>query len=55
MAGLISPSLDSLPVGSDGWALHRGWVSVTPLRASFGEPDELLGRDPDNLVWKLKL
>ncbi|PPQ88622.1 hypothetical protein CVT25_010197 [Psilocybe cyanescens] len=54
MKGLITPSLSSLPVGSDGWALHQGWVSVTPLRASFGEPQnpEI---DPENLVWKMKL
>lgn len=55
MTGLITPSLKSLPVGSDGWALHRGWVSVTPLRATFGEPDTTLGVDPDNLIWKMKL
>ncbi|KAF8872128.1 survival protein sure-like phosphatase/nucleotidase [Gymnopilus junonius] len=55
IAGLITPSLDSLPVGSDGWALHQGWVSVTPLRASFGEPATTLVVDPDSLVWKMRL
>ncbi|KAH9486911.1 putative tubulin--tyrosine ligase PBY1 [Psilocybe cubensis] len=54
MRGLITPSLDTLPVGSDGWALHQGWVSVTPLRASFGEP-QYHESDPENLVWKMKL
>lgn len=54
MKGLITPSLSSLPVGSDGWALHQGWVSVTPLRASFGEPHTHKDQ-PENLVWKLKL
>ncbi|KAF4623942.1 hypothetical protein D9613_001826 [Agrocybe pediades] len=52
MKGLITPSPDALPVGSDGWALHKGYVSVTPLRASFGEP---VGVDAENLLWKMKL
>jgi tubulin---tyrosine ligase len=38
MRGLIQPKEDELPVGSDGWAIHKGSVSVTPLRASFAEP-----------------
>jgi len=38
MKDLVHPSLLSLPVGSDSWAIHRGLVSVTPLRASFGVP-----------------
>ncbi|KDR85012.1 hypothetical protein GALMADRAFT_233573 [Galerina marginata CBS 339.88] len=54
MVGLITPSFDSLPVGSDGWALHQGWVSVTPLRASFGEPDTR-EMETEALVWKMKL
>jgi len=54
MVGLITPSFDSLPVGSDGWALHQGWVSVTPLRASFGEPDTREA-ETEELVWKMKL
>ncbi|KIM48181.1 hypothetical protein M413DRAFT_223900 [Hebeloma cylindrosporum] len=55
MKGLITPSLATLPVGSDGWALHHGWVSVTPLRASFGEPHTHEGVDPERLMWKMKL
>lgn len=55
MKGLITPSLTTLPVGSDGWALHHGWVSVTPLRASFGEPHTHDGVDPEKLMWKMKL
>lgn len=35
---LISPPLESLPVGSDGWAIAQNWASVTPLCASFAEP-----------------
>ncbi|KAH6917360.1 cytoplasm protein [Coprinopsis sp. MPI-PUGE-AT-0042] len=38
MRGLIQPQEDELPVGSDGWAIHQGSVSVTPLRACFAEP-----------------
>ncbi|EPQ60800.1 sure-like protein [Gloeophyllum trabeum ATCC 11539] len=38
MQDLIFPSEDILPVGSDGWAMFKGHVSVTPLRASFAEP-----------------
>jgi len=54
MKGLITPSLNTLPVGSDSWALHQGWVSVTPLRASFGEP-HVHEVEPDSLIWKMKL
>jgi len=35
---LINPSANEVPVGSDGWAIHGGCVSVTPLRACFAEP-----------------
>jgi len=56
MKGLISPSLSALPVGSDGWAMHKGWASVTPLRASFGEPSSTIeGDDMAHRLWKMKL
>ncbi|KAG8920535.1 hypothetical protein FRC01_000711 [Tulasnella sp. 417] len=35
---LVNPPLESLPHGSDGWAMHYRKASVTPLRASFAEP-----------------
>ncbi|WWC61725.1 5'/3'-nucleotidase SurE [Kwoniella dejecticola CBS 10117] len=35
MRPLLSPPLDSLPVGSDAWAFAKGYISVTPLRAQF--------------------
>lgn len=57
MEGLINRKLSSIPVGSDGWAIAKGWASVTPLRASFGEPlDEgaFIGNIEDRL-WKMKL
>jgi tubulin--tyrosine ligase len=39
MGGLIGARLETLPEGSDGWAMEKGWASVTPLRASFAEPE----------------
>ncbi|KAG2061862.1 sure-like protein [Suillus hirtellus] len=36
---LITPSLGSLPVGSDGWAIAKGYASITPLRACFAHVD----------------
>ncbi|KAL5535574.1 hypothetical protein ACEPAF_3668 [Sanghuangporus sanghuang] len=36
MSGLIGSRVVA-PVGSDTWAIERGWASVTPLRASFAE------------------
>jgi len=55
MEGLVSPSLDSLPVGSDTWAIHRGYISVTPLRATFGEPDSHKVVNEENILWKMRL
>lgn len=54
MRGLITPSLDSVPVGSDGWAMLKGYVSITPLRASFAEPMVRPEGDRDR-TWKIKL
>ncbi|KAF8642296.1 hypothetical protein AX16_009566 [Volvariella volvacea WC 439] len=54
--GLVTPSLDDLPVGTDGWALHHGWASVTPLRASFAEPPQpVVDVNQEDKVWMLKL
>jgi len=55
MDRLIRPEESSLPVGSDGWAMFKGWASVTPLRSSFAEPPETTNRDIDDRVWKMKL
>ena len=38
MGALINPRMADVPPGSDGWAIAKGYVSVTPLRASFAEP-----------------
>ncbi|KAF9505013.1 hypothetical protein BS47DRAFT_1368373 [Hydnum rufescens UP504] len=38
MGSLVNPPLDSLPFGTDAWAVHHGKASVTPLRTSFSEP-----------------
>ena len=55
MKGLITPQPDTLPIGTDGWAIYHGMVSVTPLRATFGEPHGDATPDPDTLLWKMKL
>jgi hypothetical protein len=54
MTGLITPSPASLPVGSDGWAMSQGYISVTPLRASFAEPSIRPEGDGER-TWKFKL
>jgi len=54
MRGLVTPSRASAPVGSDGWAISNGYISVTPLRASFAEP--LIQPEEDGeRTWKIKL
>jgi broad specificity polyphosphatase/5'/3'-nucleotidase SurE len=55
MKDLITPSLSVLPVGSDGWAIYQGYVSVTPLRASFGEPHTHQSTEIEDRIWKMKL
>jgi broad specificity polyphosphatase/5'/3'-nucleotidase SurE len=59
LTGLINPPPSSLPEGSDAWALEKGWVSVTPMRASFGEPDAesvfAPGVSIQDRIWKMKL
>jgi broad specificity polyphosphatase/5'/3'-nucleotidase SurE len=55
MKDLITPPLSSLPAGSDGWAIHQGYVSVTPLRATFGEPPINQGTDIEDRIWKMRL
>jgi len=55
MASLISPDIGTLPLGSDAWAIHQGWVSVTPLRAGFGEPPTQDAQMIEDRLLKLKL
>ncbi|THH17008.1 hypothetical protein EW146_g3742 [Bondarzewia mesenterica] len=59
MTNLINPAEHMLPEGSDGWAMMKGWVSVTPMRASFAEPVSAHGVHVDGTiqdrVWKMKL
>jgi tubulin---tyrosine ligase len=57
MDELISPHLylDSLPVGSDTWAIHQGLICVTPLRASFGEPPSHVVINEEDILWKVRL
>ncbi|KAK7064214.1 sure-like protein [Favolaschia claudopus] len=54
MEGLIRPDESALPVGSDGWAMFKGYASVTPLRSSFAEPAEE-ATDLEDRIWKMKL
>jgi len=49
---LINPTVDLLPVGSDGWAIYHGWASVTPLRTAFAE-SHWTG-DTQGSEWKMK-
>lgn len=37
LSDIITPSPSSVPVGSDGWAIAKGYASITPLRACFAE------------------
>lgn len=57
MTGLINPSPSNLPIGTDGWAISQGWVSVTPIRASFAEPSGEWNvrsvADMKEQMWKL--
>ena len=38
MGSLVNPPIDSLPFGTDAWAVHHAKASVTPLRTNFAEP-----------------
>ncbi|KAI9508756.1 sure-like protein [Russula earlei] len=59
MSSLIDLPPSSLPEGSDSWAVEKGWVSVAPIRASFGEPPEenvfVTGGRIQDRIWKMKL
>ncbi|KAI5124642.1 hypothetical protein M0805_004251 [Coniferiporia weirii] len=50
MSGLIGPRI-AAPVGSDAWAIERGWASVTPLRASFAEPPPGIGSSAEDVSY----
>ena len=52
MQPLLNPTPASLPIGTDAWAIHKGWASVTPIRASFAEPPYL---DVQDQLWEVKL
>jgi tubulin---tyrosine ligase len=36
--GLLTPTKDDLPYGTDAWGIHSDMATVTPLKATFGEP-----------------
>ena len=39
MGPLVDPPIDSLPFGTDAWAVHHAKASVTPLRTCFAEAE----------------
>lgn len=59
MTSLIDLPPSSLPEGSDSWAIEKGWISVTPIRACFGEPPAESVFVPNGMIqdriWKMKL
>jgi broad specificity polyphosphatase/5'/3'-nucleotidase SurE len=56
LSRLIGLQPSTLPEGCDSWAIEKGWVSVSPLRASFGEPHEFAaGGSIQDRIWKIKL
>jgi len=59
LTGLLHLPPSSLPEGSDTWAIEKGWVSVTPMRASVGEPvaENVFapGVSIQDRIWKMKL
>lgn len=59
MKDFINLPPSSLPEGSDSWAIEMGLVSVTPMRASFGEPSAesvfAPGGTIQDRLWKIKL
>lgn len=54
MKNLINPTFDSLPMGSDAWALAKDAASVTALRGSFAEPPSNYA-NVEERRWKIKL
>jgi tubulin---tyrosine ligase len=62
MGPLIKPGPNTLPVGTDAWALDQGHASVTALRAAFAEVNSveeitprLDGEVSEDKYLKLKL
>jgi tubulin--tyrosine ligase len=39
MGPLVDPPIDSLPFGTDAWAVHHAKASVTPLKTCFAEAE----------------
>ncbi|KAL1719503.1 survival protein sure-like phosphatase/nucleotidase [Schizophyllum commune] len=53
MEGIVRPDLATVPEGSDAWAIHKGYASVTPLHAAFAEPVGNGGMALEDRKWKL--
>ena len=50
-----SPAQSDIPIGSDAWAIRHGWVSVSPLRASFAQPPTIDDGEANGGVREIKL
>lgn len=37
MDGLVNPDPKTLPEGTDTWAIHNGYVTISPLRPCFDQ------------------
>lgn len=35
---LLTPAKEALPFGTDAWAIHNNMATISPLKATFGEP-----------------
>jgi hypothetical protein len=35
---LLTPAKNTVPYGTDAWAIHNNMATVSPLKATFGEP-----------------
>ncbi|KAF7306944.1 SurE domain-containing protein [Mycena indigotica] len=55
MDSLIQPAESDVPVGSDGYAMMKGWASITPLQASFSEPSDIHDMALEDRSWKVRL
>ncbi|KIY52757.1 sure-like protein [Fistulina hepatica ATCC 64428] len=55
--GLVNPAKASLPTYTDAWALNRGQISVTALRASFAEADMAFDTTAEDggRLWEVNL
>lgn len=53
MKDLIPSSPANIPEGTDGWAIHNGCASITPMTAGFAEPEGVAAGA--GKIWKMRL